>query len=108
MNSQKKPTKLKKCNQPYCDFFNKQRDIAIKYIQEFKDKQKEQIANQKDSSIKEHTKTEEIPAKNIKIADLPKNKAILLFCELEEGRRRPQDNQKLQNPYSNSNGMNQH
>ena len=107
MNSQKYPRKLKKWNHLYCDFCDKQIDIANKYIQEFNDKLKEQIANQQDSSINEQTKTEEIPDKNIIIADPPKNqeaskdindyiikdpevdgnccpRAILLCCGLEE------------------------
>ena len=73
MNTQKKPRKLKKCNHPYCDFCDKQIDIANKYIQEFNDKLKEPKVNHKNSNINEQINIEEIPSKNIIIADPPKS-----------------------------------
>ena len=107
MNSQIKPRKLKKCNHPYCDFCTKQMEIANKYNQEFNDKLIEQQTNNNNTSSKEHYIIEEVPAKNLIIADPPKNKedskdindyiikdpdgdgnccprAILLSCGLEE------------------------
>ena len=75
MNTQKKPRKLKKCNHPYCDFCDKQIDIANKYIQEFNDKLKEEKVNNQNINSKEQT-IEEIPAKNIIIADPPKSLEI--------------------------------